>query len=119
MQLTPNFKLQEFLSPNDDTAPSDEVIENLRNLANRLQVIRDVLDKPIMINSGFRSEGYNRSIGGAAKSQHVLGNAADIRIAGMTPREVQDYLVNWNGGLGSYKTFTHIDIRPNRARWSG
>ena len=32
----------------------------------------------VHINSGYRSPSYNRKIGGASKSQHTLGTAADI-----------------------------------------
>ena len=34
---------------------------------------------PIIINSGYRNEVYNRQVGGARNSQHLLGQAADIR----------------------------------------
>lgn len=118
MRLTPNFKLSEFLSKEDKgQRPDYNTILNLKNLANRLQVIRDVLNKPIIINSGYRSPEYNKSVGGAKNSCHIKGMAADIRISGMTPYEVQHYLRNWSGGLGRYHSFTHVDIRPVKARW--
>jgi uncharacterized protein YcbK (DUF882 family) len=106
------------LSIKDEEFPSPEVIENLTLLANRLQVIRDLLQKPIIINSGFRSTAYNRKVGGAERSQHILGKAADIRISEMTPREVQNFFKDWSGGLGSYHSFTHVDIRDTKVRWS-
>ena len=47
-----------------------------------LQPIRDEVDWPIIVRSGYRSESLNRMIPGASKtSQHVLGQAADIQAA--------------------------------------
>ena len=34
---------------------------------------------PIIINSGFRNSRVNRLVGGVANSQHLVGQAADIR----------------------------------------
>lgn len=118
IMLTPNFRLAEFLH-NDDPVPPNDILGNLYCLANRLQVIRDLLGKPITINSGYRTAAHNASVGGKSDSQHLLGKAADIVIPGMTAHEVQAFLKNWNGGLGSYSNFTHVDIRPTRARWVG
>lgn len=117
IQLTPNFNLSEFLH-GQDPLPAPWILDNLYRLANRLQVLRDLLGKPIIINSGYRSPEHNRAIGGAAHSYHLSGMAADIVVPGMTATQVQQFLKNWSGGLGSYPHFTHVDIRPNRARWS-
>lgn len=114
-QLTPNFKLGEFL--HGASIPSSDILENLKQLANRLQVIRDLLNKPIIINSGYRSAQHNMEVGGASNSYHLRGMAADIVVPGMTAPQVQAFLKNWSGGLGAYQYFTHVDIRPTRARW--
>ncbi len=52
----------------------------------------------------------------------MYGNAADIKIEGVTPKEIYDWMSGWHkGGLGLYPTFTHIDVRDtvgqNLARW--
>lgn len=119
MQLTKDFDLDEFISEKDWEVPTVKIVNNLKNLANRLQVIRDLLERPIYINSGFRSLGYNEQIGGATNSYHIKGMAADIVVEGMSPAKVQQFLQNWSGGLGAYETFTHIDIRNEKARWNG
>lgn len=118
VMLTPNFKLTEFLT-HGETIPVGEVLRNIYCLANRLQVIRDMLGKPVIITSGYRSPAHNRQVGGVENSYHTRGMAVDITVAGMTPGEVQAFLKNWSGGLGSYKTHTHLDIRPYKARWTG
>ncbi len=50
-----------------------------------LEQVRTLLNKPIMINSGFRSKPVNDSVGSKDTSQHRIGCAADIRVPGMTP----------------------------------
>jgi uncharacterized protein YcbK (DUF882 family) len=116
IQLTTHFKLKEFLHGGEGV-PAPWILDNLTQLANRLQVIRDLLGKPIIINSGYRTPEHNAAVGGSKNSFHMKGMAADIVVPGMPASEVQRFLKNWSGGLGSYTHFTHVDIRPNRARW--
>jgi len=52
-----------------------EVLQNIKELANNLQVLRNHLGKSISINSGYRSPSHNKKIGGAKASQHLLGTA--------------------------------------------
>lgn len=116
-QLTPSFKLSEFLRA-EDPLPAPWILDNLKALANRLQVIRDLLGRPIRITSGYRTPEHNKAVGGEPNSYHLKGMAADIVVDGMTPTAVQNYLGRWSGGLGSYPNFTHVDIGPKR-RWGG
>lgn len=85
-----------------------------------VQDIRDYFGKPVVINSGLRCADHNKRVGGAPKSQHLLGTAADIRIAGIASKDVFNYADRKypnSHGVGHYHNFTHIDVRPNRARW--
>lgn len=85
-----------------------------------LEDVREHFGKPVVISSGKRCETHNKRVGGAPKSQHLLGTAADIRIAGVAPVEVYNYLHNKyqdKYGVGKYNSFTHIDVRQNKARW--
>lgn len=86
-----------------------------------LQQLRDKLGKPITINCGYRCEKHNREVGGAKRSQHLYGKAADIRVAGMSPVEVariaETIPAFRDGGIGIYNSFTHVDIRRGKARW--
>ena len=115
-QLAPNFKLCEFLH-GDDPLPPPTVLRNLNLLAHRLQSVRDQLKQPILINSGYRTPEHNRAVGGVKNSYHLKGMAADIIIPGMPAAEVQRHLSDWQGGMGCYEHFTHLDIRPYKARW--
>jgi len=123
MQLSKNFTQKEFNSKDGSSMP-DDVLKNIELLSEQLQIIRDYTGKSITINSGYRSPEHNASIGGVSNSQHVLGKAADIVIDGMKPSDTYALIEYLNdkgvikiGGLGSYNTFTHVDIREKTARW--
>ena len=121
--MTNNFSLKEFESKDGSKMPSD-VYLNIVKLVGQLQFLRDYTGRAITVNSGYRSPEYNAKIGGVKNSQHLLGKAADITIEGLKPAEVYrliDELIDMGlmlqGGLGSYKSFTHYDIRKTKARW--
>ena len=122
--MTKNFSIGEFNCKCGCEMPND-VLVNITKLANQLQFVRDNLARPITINSAYRCVKHNKSIGGSKNSQHILGKAADIVISGLDPiLDTYDYLDDLmrtgeilQGGLGMYKTFTHIDIRKTKARW--
>ena len=87
-------------------------------LVTYLQLIRNHFGKPVVISSGYRCSAHNKAVGGAAKSNHMLGKAADIIIAGVDPKEVAKYAESIGVlGIGVYKTFTHIDTRATKYFW--
>ncbi len=122
-QLTTNFHIREFKCKNGSKVP--EALEaNVRLLATQLQVLRDFIDIPITLNSAYRTEAYNASIGGSPKSQHKLAKAADLVTSKYTPNELADiikYLIEegkmMQGGVGVYPSFVHYDCRGTKARW--
>ena len=92
IRLSKNFTLRELLwsdtaarNPNlieKQLSPPDSVIHSLDYLTTAvLQPLRDELDWPIRISSGYRCADLNELIGGSERSQHVVGEAADIQIA--------------------------------------
>jgi uncharacterized protein YcbK (DUF882 family) len=121
--MTKNFSKEEF-DCNDGSEMPINVYHNMVKVANQLQTLRDYIGKPIQVNSAWRSEEYNASIGGVKNSQHIMGRAADIVIKGMTPIEVSKIIEELigkgdmlQGGLGIYSSFVHYDIRGIKARW--
>lgn len=123
MKITRDFSSKEF-SCNDGTAVPPQYHRNMYELAKNLQVLRDKLGKPIIINSAYRTPQHNKKIGGVSNSQHLTASASDIRVAGMTSKEVHDTILQLikegkmhNGGLGLYNSFVHYDIRKTPARW--
>lgn len=117
IKLSKNFTVKEFAC-SDGT---DTVFISLA-LVNLLQKIRDHFGKAVIINSAYRTEAHNKAIGGATYSQHKYGLAADIHINGVTPKEIAAYvetLMPSSGGIGIYKSFTHVDVRRVKSRWNG
>jgi len=117
VKLSKNFTVKEFAC-SDGT---DTVFISL-TLVNLLQKIRDHFGKAVIINSAYRTEAHNKSIGGATYSQHKYGLAADIHINGVTPKEIAAYvetLMPSSGGIGIYKSFVHVDVRQVKSRWNG
>ena len=63
----------------DNRIPSDKIRFAIRLLVlNLLQPLRDILQRPIIVTSGYRSPALNRAVGGSRNSQHMKGEAADI-----------------------------------------
>lgn len=81
-----NFSLNELTKTDSglDNIPNDmNVIRNLVRLSEFLQIIRNELQLPIIVNSGYRSKEVNEAVGGVLSSYHVKGLAADIKCADM------------------------------------
>ena len=123
MKLTTNFSLNEFNKRNYNV-PTD-VLRNLLELAKNLQVLRDEVKKPIKITSGYRPAELNAKVGGAKSSRHITGQAADFKIEGYTPKQVAAIIEKLiaegkmkQGGLGTYSTWVHYDVRGTAARWA-
>ena len=69
-----------------DNAPSDEIKKNLEKLINTvLDPLREAWGAPIIVTSGYRCPALNRAVKGSKTSQHVLGQAADIKTVGDKP----------------------------------
>lgn len=113
--LSSSFRVREFACKDG----SDTVLVSDR-LAALLQQIRDHFGRPVVISSGYRTAAHNTKVGGASRSQHLYGTAADIVVAGVEPLAVAqyaEYLQPDCGGIGLYQTFTHVDVREKRSRW--
>lgn len=116
-QLSANFKVREFACKD-----GSDVIFISEGLVQVLQAIRSHFGRPVTINSAYRTPTYNRKVGGETYSQHQYGTAADISVNGVSPKEVASYaetLLVGTGGIGTYSTFTHVDVRKVKARWKG
>jgi len=78
MQLTKDFRLEEFRSPDNPVIPSD-IRSNLMVLCKFvLQPLRDYMGTPVTITSGYRTAAHNAAVGGVKSSHHRRGMAADI-----------------------------------------
>ena len=118
------------LACKDGTPYPDEFIKDGRvfTLALVFEDIRSLCgDKPIRVLSAYRTPEHNRKVGGARNSQHVLGRALDLappknfnvdEFYKLIRANTEDFGIQ---GLGKYKTFVHVDIRPTTRLvvWSG
>ena len=120
MKLSPNFTLDELTHTDHrqfDNTPNATEISNLTRLAALLEQVRtEIGNKPIMVNSAFRSKQVNDAVGSKDTSQHRIGCAADIRVPGMTPDEVVKKVIASDIGydqiIREFDRWTHISI-PN------
>lgn len=97
-------------------------VEPTWDLIDVLEKIREHFGSPVRINSGVRCVNHNKNVGGASRSQHLVGTAADIKVDGVSPAKVAEYaetLLPNTGGIGRYSTFTHVDVRKTKSRWNG
>ncbi len=92
IKLSENFTADEFVvtATGAENVPGDKEIEALRVLCVKiLQPLRNAVNKPIHINSGYRSPAVNALVpGSSSTSQHMKGQAADIHIDGMSVADV-------------------------------
>ncbi len=118
---------EEFLSPHftigdvsaSDGAPYARISPKL---VNNLEVLTQLAEAPIFISSGYRHPALNAdpSVGGAARSQHMAGRAADIWSSEKTPGELAVLalaITNCTLGIGLGGTYIHIDMRDRLASW--
>ncbi len=122
--MTKNFSKSEFECKCRQCDMPEEVYLNLVKVASQLQLLRDHFKASIKINSGYRCPQHNQNIGGSERSQHKLGTASDIVVKGWHSHQVYEEIDRLRekgdilqGGLGKYDTFTHFDLRKNKARW--
>lgn len=90
-QLSKHFTLRELTK--SDTAKRHQLhniprdVADLANLkalcTNVLEPVRQALNVPLIVTSGFRCGTLNRLVGGAPTSQHLYGEAADFVPKGM------------------------------------
>ena len=122
MKLSPHFDLNEFTASETaarkriDNTPTPAVVENLKRLCEVLEQVRNVLGRPVVITSGYRSPAVNQAVGGAATSQHCFGLAADITVTGMTPLQVCQAIqrsgIQFDQLIHEFEAWTHISIPP-------
>lgn len=106
--------------------PTEEHLDNLKKLADNIfEPIRNHFRCPILISSGYRSQGLNNAIGGAKGSDHLKGMAIDIDMDntpnGVTNKMIFDYVKNnlnfrqliWEFGDSENPDWVHISYNEN------
>lgn len=100
MRLSPHFTLLEMVRSATamrlgiDNTPGDMVVDELRLLCREImEPLRHIIGVPIVVTSGYRCPQLNMAIGGAARSQHMLGQACDWEVPGVSNRKLMDRII--------------------------
>lgn len=131
-KLSAHFTVGEFTKGGTRPFPNKLVEEKCRVVAEGLELIRTDFGGFIKITSGMRSRAYNRQIGGASASQHIMQDhlsagpscAADFMVFGANGKQIapskvyQEWAPFWSqsiGGFGKYNNGTsHVDFSTPR-----
>ena len=132
MQLTPHFQLSEFERSKtasqlhiDNRIPA-RLIPSVKALCEHvLEPVRNHFGVPIHISSGYRCTALNKAVGGAPKSQHMKGQAADIYINAppLTLRDIYLWMVDnlsfdqliWEVRGGGRSKWIHVSYKNEKA----
>lgn len=113
-KITEHFKVKEFACK-DGSA----IIFIDYYMVCILEQVRRKINKPIIITSGYRTPAHNAKVGGAKYSYHMRGMAVDIRVDGMTPKELAKVInstVPDECGIIVYDNWVHFDTRNKKYR---
>ena len=104
---------QEVRSKNSKVIFIDEYLYTI------LDILREKIGKPVIITSGYRTPAWNKKCNGAKYSYHMRGMAADIKVNGMSAKELAkklDEIVPDECGCGiiTYESWVHFDVRTGK-----
>lgn len=105
--LSPHFDSSEFRDHRDGSlvGPDPELVQVLERL-------RAIDGRPLPVLSGYRSPATNRLVGGAGRSQHLVGRAADIPAGRFTVAQARAAGARGIGWCHGW--VVHVDVRPAR-----
>lgn len=110
--VTPNIKVRELrCKDGSNTIKMDYVVVCVA------QLLRDVMNQPVIINSAYRTASHNKSQGGTSQSRHLKSCALDLYIKGINPQTIADFA--YSVGLirvHKYSNFVHFDT-DRSPRW--
>lgn len=112
---------------NESDGLNDKIKENILTAAKKMDVVREFINKPVLVKSWLRPSAYNISIGGAAKSAHMEGLAVDLwtdqdgdgNLTGqdcdLLKETLMPKLEEWELRMednGKGARWVHLDLRP-------
>lgn len=116
-----NFTWAEATRGGTRMPPNQSTVDGMVRIAKLAQQARDRIGRPFHITSWYRPADINRQVGGASNSRHIVGDAIDFYVEGLSGDQIYWALDSWwPGGLGRYRRFaslSHLDARGYRARW--
>lgn len=122
IKLTENFTLEELTFSETasrkgfDNTPPKEALDNLGRVATLLEQVRKIINRPIIVTSGYRCKDLNQAIGSSETSQHRKGAACDFKVKGMNPDDVVkaiiDSEIQFDQLIREFDSWVHISV-PN------
>ena len=116
-----NIKVAKYFNLSEFTCPCCNLVMLHPKLLGKLVELRNIMERPVYITSGYRCFEYNQKVGGVKNSYHRIGLAADIKVRDISLIELLEICENIDfTGIGFYekKNFLHLDVRPTkRSRW--
>lgn len=114
------FELREFDSRDEVGSGSNMDKDFLLTLSS----IRKELNRPMIVNSGYRTKAHNERVGGSPDSAHTKGLAVDIHVLDNTFRYnlIRIAMKHGINRIGVYRTFIHLDMdssKPSNVIWYG
>jgi hypothetical protein len=123
-QVTTHFTLEELYASeiadrnNIDNSPkSNELLDNLKYLADNLEHVRTLLNHPIHVNSAYRCDAVNSILGSKSTSAHTKGLAADIICPSFgSPRDIVSKIIasniQYDQVILEFDRWCHIGFAP-------
>lgn len=122
-----NFKISELIHSdiaiknNINNMPDINSLDNMLNLIFYcLQPIRNKINKPIIISSGFRNSEVNFLVKGKTNSQHLKGQAVDFIIKGMKIEDIINFVkksnIEYDQLINEYDKWVHISYVKGKNR---
>lgn len=98
-----------------DNTPTEEHLENIKELMTFLDDMRESWGNAIIVTSGYRCKELNEKIKGSKTSVHPLGLAADVKPANNKMDEFKTFVKEW----AKDKDFDQILFEKNSqgGRW--
>ena len=90
-------------------------------LVDALEAFRAAVGHPVIVDCAYRCPAHNKVVGGVEFSRHVLGQAADVKVSGMTAADLEMIargIPSIKGiGRADAQGYLHLDVRPDPAQW--
>ena len=112
-RIRKNFTLKELA--NTKAKDSVKFIYNpgVAEFLDELQEFRDWFNKPMTVNSCYRTAAFNASCGGSSNSAHLKGTAMDWGISGHTEKQRQNVINKWKAICAAHKVYGKINLYTN------
>ena len=103
--VRPHFKISEFMCPCCNKVVLDSA------LVEKLEQLRAIFNKPIIVTSGYRCKNYNKKVGGYYRSRHLKGDAADVKVLYVDYSDYVKAAIEIFPRVGVYhEKFIHVDL---------